>query len=110
MTDLMFATRPGYDTAGYPLNTTTGPRCGNCRNGVRHATVAIIRACYVIEADQHLQMINEQAAEAAYERHLEDRGYWEAQAQDDYEARLGIPSFTEAWHAASPDTCPCCND
>lgn len=48
-----------------------------------------------------------QAAEQAYERHLEDSGYDDARAQDDYEARNGVVGFIEAWHLASPETCPC---
>lgn len=46
-------------------------------------------------------------AEAAYERHLENRGADEADAQDAYEARNGVVGFIDAWHAESPDTCPC---
>lgn len=48
----------------------------------------------------------EAAAERAYERSLEDRGYWEAQAQDDYEAAHGVIGFIEAWQLASPETAP----
>lgn len=110
MTDL--ATRPGYDWLGVPLLTPTGPYCGACggrRAGARHINVEAIRTCAIYTAD------NEQAAEDAYqgelavERALENRGYDEARAQEDYEARNGVVGFIEAWHAQSPDTCPCDN-
>lgn len=32
----------------------------------------------------------EYEAEMAAERYFENRGYWEARAQEDYEARMGI--------------------
>jgi hypothetical protein len=32
----------------------------------------------------------EAEAERAYERHLEDAGYWEARAQEEFEASCGI--------------------
>lgn len=104
MTDL--ATRPGFDFYGFPLPTTTGPRCGNCGGGVHHADVAAVKLCYALEAEQSWDD-GAAAAEAAYERHLEDRGYDEARAQDDHEARNGVVGFIDAWHAESPDTCPC---
>jgi hypothetical protein len=47
------------------------------------------------------------AAELAYERHLEDRGYDDARAQEEHEARHGVVGFIQAWHDASPETCPC---
>ena len=45
----------------------------------------------------------EAAAELAYERHLEDRGWEEARAQEDYEARMGCLSFQEAYDQACPE-------
>jgi len=37
------------------------------------------------------------AAEEAYERHLEDRGYWEARADEDRERTMGIIPFEQAF-------------
>jgi hypothetical protein len=48
----------------------------------------------------------EAAAERAYERKLEDAGYEDAQAQDDYEAAHGVVDFITAWQLASPETAP----
>jgi hypothetical protein len=42
----------------------------------------------------------EQEAELAYERHLEDRGYWEARADEDYERQMGVIPFDEAMRQA----------
>lgn len=42
----------------------------------------------------------EQEAELAYERHLEDRGYWEARADEDYERAMGVIPFDEAMRQA----------
>jgi hypothetical protein len=88
--------------------TYTSIRCGNRKahgEGVYHESLAVVRDCFAgrFDDDGYLE------AEMAYERRLEDRGYWEAQAQDAYEARNGVIGFREAWHLASPDTCPCCN-
>lgn len=99
-----------YDWLGIPLLTPTGPYCGGCggrRAGARHADVAAIRACDAYRRDQDAVVEGARWAEAAYERHLEDRGYDEARAQEDYEARNGVIGFIEAWHIQSPHTCPC---
>jgi hypothetical protein len=105
MTDL--ATRPGYDWVGYPIETPTGPICGLCH--VRHLNVQAIRDCYAIAREQEAQVEADIAMEAAQLRHLENRGYDDARAQDEYEARNGVVGFIEAWHRESPGTCPCCN-
>lgn len=103
------ATAPGYDWLGYPLNTPTGIRCGMCGNGVRHIDVQAVKDCHYITREQEANQEADARAEAAAERHLEDRGYWAAQEQDAYEARNGVIGFREAWHNESPHTCPCCN-
>lgn len=105
MTDTL--TRPGYDWIGYPTATETGPRCGRCQ--APHINIEAIRDCHTIAYAQEEQADADARAEASYERHLEDRGYDAARAQDDYEARNGVIGFIEAWHAQSPDSCPCPN-
>jgi hypothetical protein len=39
---------------------------------------------------QEDEMRAEQAAELGYERYLEDRGYWDARAQEDHERAMGV--------------------
>lgn len=81
-------------TDGYEwtiLETTEGPRCGNHHGRrVRHGNAASVRECYRITRAQDLQIQEELAAEAAVERFFEDRGYWEARAQEDWEMMRGI--------------------
>lgn len=108
-TDTPASTRPGYDWLGYPLPTETGPRCGMCRRGIRHIDLEAIRFCCDITREQEEQADADSRLEDAQLRYLENRGHDDARAQDDYEARNGVIGFTEAWHLASPDTCPCCN-
>lgn len=43
-----------------------------------------------IEVEQEDQARAEYEAELAYERHLEDRGYWDAQEDEERERALGI--------------------
>lgn len=80
-------------------------RCGCCLSF--HSTATDIRNCYADVAEGQAQAEAESAAELAYERKLEDAGWQEATAQDDYEARNGVVGFIESWHLASPETCPC---
>lgn len=94
---------PTIDYAGqYEVaETTTGPRCRNHGHDlVRHANAASIRECYRLTRQMQADMDAEIAAELAYERHLEDRGYWDARAQEDYEARMGVVQFEDAYAAA----------
>ncbi len=90
-----------------------------------HDTAAQARMCtelggpdYYFEAlDAQDQADAEFAAEAVaklahaatppWTWYFEDRGYWEARAQEDHERESGCLGFLEAWHLASPDTCPC---
>lgn len=91
---------------GYGVRETeTGIRCGNHPRGVkvRHADVESVKACYALTRALEAEQAAEQAAELAYERHLEDRGYWDARAQDDYERRTGVISFAEAYRQACPE-------
>lgn len=75
--------------------TQTGTRCGNhgrTKPGqhVHHANPASVRACYELTAQMDADQAAEIAAELAYERHLEDRGYWEARAQEQWEETHGM--------------------
>lgn len=84
-------------------------RCGNpgCWSPDRtHATAEQVRDCYAVTRQQEEQAEFDAAAERANERALEDRGYWESQAQDDYERRNGVIDFIDAWCMESPETCP----
>jgi hypothetical protein len=73
-----------------------GVRCGNHGRGVKfyHPTAADVRECfaetYHYEAQDEMMIEACRQAEMGYERYLEDRGYWAARAQEDYEARMGI--------------------
>lgn len=89
------------DEYRYPVVTPRGVRCGQCQ--AHHANADTVRECYRITAAQEATVRAEQAAELAYERHLEDRGYWDARAQDDYEERHGVISFSDAWDMACPE-------
>jgi hypothetical protein len=88
--------------------TATGVRCGNhgrTAQGehVHHASPASVRECYRLTAEAIADQEAEIAAELAYERHLEDRGYWEARAQEDWEERHGVIQFEDAYRAACPE-------
>jgi hypothetical protein len=97
-----------YDEYGFPLATTTGPRCGNCRD--RHATADTVRDCYAITRAEQAEAAAEAAAENAYERYLENRGYDEAAAERAWEDARGVVQFEDAYRAACPwlfvDDCP----
>lgn len=80
--------------------TTAHIRCGCCLG--RHTTTTEVRDCYAERDEMQAQMDAEIAAEAAVERHLEDRGYWDARAQEDYERRCGVIDFADAYRAACP--------
>jgi len=91
--------RPDTDEFGYAVETDHGVKCGNHGWGskVYHRDVATVRACSEI---RHWERQTERAeinAELAYERHLEDRGWQDARAQEDHEARMGVVDFQTAW-------------
>lgn len=88
------------DAIGLPIKVHSGVRCGKCLN--RHATAKAVKLCYTRTAELDAQVEAELAAEAALERSLEDRGYWEARAQEDYEERHGVISFADAYREACP--------
>jgi hypothetical protein len=94
-----------YDDLGEVVITDSGVRCGNHGRGekIHHANSASVRECYRIDRERIAESNAEIAAEQAYERHLEDKGYWEAKAQDDYEARMGVIQFEDAWDMADPE-------
>ncbi len=73
-------------------------RCGHCKG--RHNTVADVKECmWEIQRD-----IDE--AEMANERSFEDRGYWEARAEEDWEAARGVVPFDVAYANACPGGWP----
>jgi len=84
----------------YPsiLRTEEGPYCGQCNRGwrkgdgtkIRHADRHAVKMCYAVAREMELDQRAECEAELANERSFEDRGYWEARAQDDWEARNGV--------------------
>lgn len=85
--------------------TATGVRCGNHGRGVRiyHANSVSVRECYSLMVEALAYQEAEARAELAYERHLEDRGYWEGRAQEDWEERHGVIQFEDAYRAACPE-------
>lgn len=83
---------------GDVLQTVSGPRCGMCDG--RHLNAISVLACHQNAWNQWQQCEDDAAAERANERALEDRGYWESQAQDDYEARMGVVPFDVAYAIA----------
>ena len=85
----------------YPVveHTETGPYCGNCNRDwhrkygvakLRHASAAAVKFCYEITAELVADSDAEHAAEMAALRYYENRGYWDAQAHDAWEASRGI--------------------
>ena len=75
--------------------TATGTRCGNHGRTspgqhVFHANPDSVRECYRLTAEAIADQEADLAAEQALERYLEDRGYDEARAFEDWEARHGI--------------------
>lgn len=88
--------------------TATGVRCGNHGRTapgehVHHANPASVRECYRLTAEMIADQEAEIRAELAYERHLEDRGYDEARAQEDWENRNGVIQFEDAYRMACPE-------
>lgn len=75
--------------------TDAGVWCGNHGRRargqeIRHANTASVRACYQLTAEMNAEQEAEAAIELAYERHLEDRGYHEARAQEAWEQTNGM--------------------
>lgn len=87
-----------YTQYGNVLKTETGPLCGMC--SAHHLNAISVKACHEQEWEQWQQVEADAAAERAVERALEDRGYWETQAQDDYERAMGVVPFDEAYAMA----------
>ncbi len=85
-----------YTEFGDVVETTAGPYCGCCNRGgrkvskIRHANAASIKACYANQAAREADAEAEIQAEAAQLRHLENAGYDEARAQEDWEWRMGV--------------------
>ena len=98
-------------------------RCGNSVHKSRlysladevhhHASVAQVRLCfarkddglYSFEEEALLEQWEDEAraeheAEMAVERYFENRGWQEALAQREYEDRMGVVQFEDAYRAA----------
>lgn len=87
-----------YGDDGYPAEVERGIRCGACPQ--RHPNVDTVKACHAFRDEFAAQQEAELAAERAIERHFEDRGYWEAIAERDWEDRNGVIQFDVAFAAA----------
>lgn len=61
-------------------------RCGNCKG--RHELASDVRYCYAVDREERAAAEAEAAVELAYERSLEDSGYWEARLDEDRERAL----------------------
>lgn len=71
-----------------------------------HESVAEVKNCYAYEAycnspEAEADARAEAEAEMAYERHLEDRGWMEAAAFEEWEASRGVVQFRDAMEAAA---------
>jgi hypothetical protein len=93
------------DDLGYAAELDGGIRCGAHPRGVKvyHDSVETVRFCYATMREQIAQQQAELAAERANERYFEDRGWEEARAQEDYEARMGMVDFGTAYREACPE-------
>jgi hypothetical protein len=91
------------DDFGFPTVTTTGVRCANHHpdEQARHESVDAVRECFRFTYDLQDAAHDDWAAEQAAERALEDRGYWDARAQEDHEAAVGVIPFHVAMAAAA---------
>jgi hypothetical protein len=79
--------------------TETGVRCGASRERHYHPNADTVRYCYQ-EREEAMAMME---AERANERFFEERGLDEALAQDAWEARNGVVSFSDAYRMACPE-------
>lgn len=94
-------------------------RCGNPKHDKtltrehHHDTVSEVRLCYSL-GENILYSHEEQDyadwnagcgydADAAYERHLENAGYWEARADEDREISMGVDPFNPLEPAWIPE-------
>lgn len=87
-----------YTDYGLVVRTETGVRCGNCHE--RHANVVSVLACHEEAWAAEQAGYDDWLAEQRYERALEDRGYWDARAQEDHEAAMGVVPFHVAYAEA----------
>lgn len=95
------------DDFGYAQELASGIRCGaHGRAKVYHDSTETVRYCYAKMRSDIADQEAEVAAERAYVRHLEDRGHYEAQAQDEWERRNGVVGFQEAWAIADLENGP----
>lgn len=94
-----------YDAWGAPVHLKAGVRCGSHGrdNRVYHESAEAVRRCYAVRNEMEAEQAAELAAEQAYERHLEDRGYDDARAQEVYEQRNGVVPFDQAYRNACPE-------
>ena len=78
-----------------------GVRCGNHgKDRVYHRDASEVKDCYAGRFDDD----GAYEAEMAYERHLENAGWAEAQAQRDWEDRNGVIQFGDAMRAAERES------
>jgi hypothetical protein len=84
-----------------------GIRCGNHgRARVYHLSATEVRECFQETQYNLEEAAREAAAERGLERHLEDRGYEEARAQEAHDAATGwwnLPVAASMWAADSRD-------
>lgn len=92
------------DDLGYPVDSSTGVRCGN-HGTLRtyHPNADTVKFCYVITDEMRAQQEAELAAEARAERWFEERGADEAYAQDRWEQERGVIQFADAYRMACPE-------
>lgn len=92
------------DEYGAPVWLESGVRCGSHgAQRVYHESAAAVRTCYAVMRAEMAEQQALQEAEARNERWFEDRGYWEARAQEEYEERMGVIPFSEAYRMACPE-------
>lgn len=93
------------DEWGAPVELASGVRCGAHGRGtpIYHESAAAVKLCYAVAREMEAQSRAEAEAELRNERWFEDRGWEEARAQEDYEARMGMVDFGTAYREACPE-------
>lgn len=86
------------DALGIPVKVRDGVRCGHC--AAKHSIARAVKLCKIAQETLDAEAEAEMHAEAAVERYFEDRGYWDARAQEDYEAAHGVIPFDVAYREA----------
>lgn len=86
------------DALGIPVKVRDGVKCGHC--AAKHSIARAVKLCKIAQEELDRQAEDEMHAEAAVERFFEERGYWDARAQEDYEAAHGVIPFDVAYAEA----------